>query len=385
MIAGAASGGAPPASPRHGRSVLLACYEVPGWGGAATASYRLLQCLRERGLDTSYLTLVDPEDADFFRLLFGPDAANPLGLDGVHPVLLNERLAAPQPELSRLVRDLDPDVMLAVGDAAALLLARAAPERPLVFLAAGFRQMDHGIRRRNVRDLKEQMARIRRGGVPPIIHPSEAEAVERATLVVTHAPPVLEMARAFFPGYEGKIHPRVVWYAEWIHADARSFADRSRPWAERDVAVLFIANSWERPVKNYGLVEEMGRRVPHLRLHVVGEVPRRGHGLVHHGMLADRGTLFDLMGRARVVASPSLFDAAPGILFEAATLGCNVVASRNCGNWELCHESLLAEPLEPGVFADRLERAAAEPLESRLGDFLASGSLRDLAETLEVL
>ena len=30
-------------------------------------------------------------------------------------------------------------------------------------------------------------------------------------------------------------------------------------------------------------------------------------------------------------------DAAPGILFEGAVMGCNLVASKNCGNWEVCH------------------------------------------------
>jgi glycosyltransferase involved in cell wall biosynthesis len=129
----------------------------------------------------------------------------------------------------------------------------------------------------------------------------------------------------------------------------------------------------------------MGRRLPGLRLHVVGEVPRRAPGLTYHGMLTDRRRVFELMGRARAVASPSVFDAAPGILFEAATLGCNVVASMNCGNWELCDESLLAHPFTPRVFADRLRRGAAGPVGSRLGDFLARRSLADLAETLEVL
>ncbi|HEY7530845.1 MAG TPA: hypothetical protein VIC56_09230 [Gemmatimonadota bacterium] len=365
--------------------VLLGCYEVPGWGGAATASYRLLRCLRERGLDASYVTIVDPSDLDFFRLLFGPAAGNPDGLDGVHTLVLRERLGAPQPELAALVRELDPDVILAVGDAAAYALGRAAPDRPLVFLASGFRQIDQGVTLRRVRDLQEQMARIRRGVALSLIYPSEADAVERATLVMTHAPPVLEMARAFFPGYAGKIHPRVVWYAEWIHADALAFADLARPWDDRDVDVLFVANSWERAVKNWPLVEEMGRRLPGLRLHVVGEVPRRAPGLTYHGMLTDRRRVFELMGRARAVASPSVFDAAPGILFEAATLGCNVVASMNCGNWELCDESLLAHPFTPRVFADRLRRGAAGPVGSRLGDFLARRSLADLAETLEVL
>jgi len=51
--------------------------------------------------------------------------------------------------------------------------------------------------------------------------------------------------------------------------------------------------------------------------------------------------VFRLMGNAKTIVSTSRYDAAPGILFEGSVMGCNLVASRNCGNWKICHTELL--------------------------------------------
>ncbi len=61
------------------QAVLLAAYEVPGYGGASTASYRLLELLRESGLSVSFASLVRPPDAH-------PAAFEPaVAWRGVHP------------------------------------------------------------------------------------------------------------------------------------------------------------------------------------------------------------------------------------------------------------------------------------------------------------
>jgi hypothetical protein len=54
-------------------------------------------------------------------------------------------------------------------------------------------------------------------------------------------------------------------------------------------------------------------------------------------------------------------DASPGVLFEASAMGCNVVASRNCGNWRLCHHELLAPRCEASDFVDRIRRSLTSP------------------------
>ena len=91
------------------------------------------------------------------------------------------------------------------------------------------------------------------------------------------------------------------------------------------------------------------------------------------------------MGRARAVACPSLIDAAPGILFEASAMGCNVVASRNCGNWEICHPDLLADPCTSDAFAACLTRARATKHADHLDRFLERRSYRELVKILTAL
>ena len=95
--------------------------------------------------------------------------------------------------------------------------------------------------------------------------------------------------------------------------------------------------------------------------------------------------MLDLLGSARALVCPSLVDAAPGVLFEAAALGCNVVASKNCGNYGLCHPALLVDPPTLEGFVSRMELARERRYEDRVSDFLGSGSYEDLVDTLTVI
>jgi len=101
--------------------------------------------------------------------------------------------------------------------------------------------------------------------------------------------------------------------------------------------------------------------------------------------VADREAMLSLMGNARTVVCPSRIDAAPGILFEASALGCNVVASRNCGNWELCHPELLVESYGRAEFVAKCGYAITRKLADRMDRFLQPGSYADLVDTLMVL
>jgi glycosyltransferase involved in cell wall biosynthesis len=104
--------------------------------------------------------------------------------------------------------------------------------------------------------------------------------------------------------------------------------------------------------------------------------------VVHHGLLTERSDLFSLIGRARCLVCPSRMDAAPGVLFEASALGCNVVASRNCGNWELCHGELLADPCEADPFERCIRRALERKYPDNLDRFLNPSSYRRLVLTM---
>ena len=63
-------------------------------------------------------------------------------------------------------------------------------------------------------------------------------------------------------------------------------------------------------------------------------------------------------------------------------LGCNLVASKNCGNWSLCHPSLVADPFSRQVFLDKIRLSLTGRYQDNIDDFLQSGSYADLLETI---
>ena len=214
--------------------------------------------------------------------------------------------------------------------------------------------------------------------------PREKEAVSLADYIVTHSEMNLLLYRHFFPSFEGKIYPRVVWFAEWIYRNASEYSYLARPFHQRDIDILFIASNWRRSEKNYPWVKTVAASATDLKIHVVGAAEEEIPEAIHHGPIADRQALFSLLGRTKTIACPSLFDAAPGILFEGSALGCNLVASKNCGNWSLCNQSLVVDPFSPEVFLDKIRLSLTGPYRDNIDQFLQSDSYSDLLETILV-
>lgn len=368
------------------RKLLLACYEVPGFGGASTSAYDLWRMLREDAFDVELLCFIEERDREFFEYTFGDRLGNPAGLPGVATYGFTGSLLDPQPALTRIIAAMAPDVMVAVGYIAALLLRRAAPERRLAFLTAGSQPAQAAIDRGRAPDavtLARRLEHVR--AAPGTKADQEQIAVESVDLVIMHSPMILEFFRRFYQGFEGKLYPRVVWMAEWIHRGALRQASLARPFREREIDLLFVASSWDRPEKNYPLVKAIAAGLPRAAIHVVGDVAARLPGVVHHGFVAGREAVLALLGKSRTVVCPSRIDAAPGILFEASALGCNVVASRNCGNWQLCHPELLVESYGRDEFIERSARSLTGKFEDHMDEFLRPSSYEDLVETLMVL
>jgi glycosyltransferase involved in cell wall biosynthesis len=353
--------------------------EVASLGGGSTALYDLFHRAVIEGLDVHLVSALEEHDRTFFRYTFRDELGNPRGLPNTSIVWLTGPRISKQPTLAAHVDAVNPDVMVGFGFYATRLLRAAARRRPLVFVTSACKQAAEYVVTGRVRDAVDLARRLAASPVPlPIVHHGERHAVEQSDLVIAHSPQTLAMMEGFFPSATGKLYPDPVSFGEWTCAGAEAWRDRARPFADRDVDVLVIATDWERPVKNYPLVEALVSALPGVSVHVVGDVARPISGATHHGFLASREALFDLMGRARAVVSPSLIDAAPGILFEASVMGCNVVASKNCGNWEVCHPDLLVDPFGAAEFAAAIRRAIERKYDDRLGALLAQPGYENL-------
>lgn len=366
--------------------LLLGTTEPPAVGGSGTAAWALFRRMLADGYDAHFVHLVDQDEAAYYRLVTAGTVGTPAEASRVHTCWLRGALNHPHPELTALVNDIDPTVTVGFGFLATILLTGASPAKPAAFVTGSCRQAHDHVVSGRVRD-SVSLERLLAANAyrPRLLNGTERRAVERASIVVTHSAQTLALMEHFFPSWTGKIYPRVISFAEWIAADAQAWIHHARPFRERDIDALFVAADWDRRVKNYAMVEALAARLAGASVHVVGHVPQTIPTATHHGFIAVRERLFALMGRARAVVCPSMIDAAPGILFEASAMGCNVVASKTCGNWELCHPALLADSCTLDAFDQCLSRARTAQYRSQLDRFLGRQSYRELMAVLNAL
>lgn len=365
------------------KRILFACYEVPRRGGASTILYLLFERMQRAGFEVTYVNLVEDMDAVFFRYLFGNDFDNPQSLANVHTCILENPLWRAHANLTALIHSLAPDLLVGFGFIAARLLELAAPDRPVVFMSAGVRHLQYLLEAGVVKDFMAFQARAWRGVTFPVsARDRERLAATAAALIIVHSPLAKFAFEHLFPAQRGKIYSNIISVADLIYAEAEAFHAWKRPFAQRDIDLIFVASSWNRPEKNYRLVRQLISRCAGLSIHVVGDIARPHPAAHYHGAITQRHDLYALLGRSKTLVCPSLVDAAPGILFEASAMGCNVIASPNCGNWQLCHEQLLAEDCSPGAFLRKIPLSLTRLYQDNPQHF--RGGYADLVETLEV-
>ena len=368
------------------KRILIGCYEIPGQGGANTASYHLFQLLRKDGFDVSYLNIVDEQEADYYRYAFGENFGNPKGLRSVYNCILKAPPYFPHPELTALIQELSPDLLMGIDFIASLLMKRACPDKKLLFITAGCQQIKDSIIRGDVRDVITYQRMIEGAiGRPDTPCKEEREAVEISDFIITHSDMTMWLYRYFFPYHTGKIYNRVIWFAEWIYNEALDYSRLRKPFHQRDIDIIFISSSWGRPEKNYKLVKKIVSRLRSSRIHIVGEIEEKIPGVTYHSLVTEREKVFALMGRAKTVVCPSRYDSAPGILFEAAAMECNIIASKNCGNWMICNDQLLIDPFTTDQFVHKCALSLAHKFDDNMNFFLASESYCNLAETIQVV
>jgi glycosyltransferase involved in cell wall biosynthesis len=366
--------------------VLFASTEPPTVGGSGTASLDLFRRMLADGWDVHYVHVVHDVDAAFHQMDFQGRLGDVGGIANLQYCCVPELSSNFQASLASIMTRIAPDVSVGFGFLATGLLKAAAPDCRVVFVTGTCRQAQDFVTTGRARDATELERGLVAGSITPrIINNGEKVAVGRCDLLVTHSEQTKAMFGHFFAESIGKMYPSSVSFAEWIAAGAEPWKHLARTFAERDIDVLFIASDWGRVEKNYPLVSRLGRPLDGLRVHLVGDVPHPLGWAVHHGFLPDRQTLFELMGRAKSIVCPSLIDAAPGILFEGAMMGCNLVASKNCGNWEVCHPDLVVEPFDEECVAKCIHLATSRKYDDRLDRFTAQGAYRELTAIIQAI
>jgi len=345
--------------------------------------------MQAAGVDIHLVNIIDEQDDDYFHYIFGERLGNPDGLPDVHNCVLNQADFFADPTrtgLPELLGNLSPDIMIGMDCIPALMLKNSRPDIPVMFLACGSEQAHLYITSGKARDVISLRKSLERLKHPPATFPArEVVAMETCDLMLANSCLTRDLYRYFYPTHAGKIGTQVCWFTEWICQDAAQFKKLARPFSERQFDVLFIANNWSRKIKNYPLAERIISDCRDLEICIAGEIKYRPRHATCTGFIDSRQDLFSIIGNARSVVSTSVLDTAPGILFEAAVMGCNVVASRNCGNSRLCHPDLLVDPCKRKGFVHNVRLAAQKKYADKLDYFLDLNCYQSLLDAVAFL
>ena len=365
------------------RRVLIGCYGVPGWGGSSTVLYQLFDRMQRDGHDVTFINLLTDHQERALRPVFGDRLGNPYALANVYTCTVTPPLWQVHAALAQLIEHLRPDLLLGFGLIATRLFELAPLRIPVVFMTAGSHHLGQLIASGAIADFHGFRKNVERGVTFPIAPDNpERQAVENSELVIVHSPLIGFAFDHFFPSHSGKIYANIFSIADLVFPEADRFSHLKMPFAQRDIDVIFVASRWVRPEKNYAMVKKIVRRCGGLNVHILGAVDRPCPPARHHGRIVDREQLYELLGRSKMLVCPSLLDAAPAVLFEASAMGCNVIASPNCGNWGLCNERLVAERCSSDLFFEKIETALDGLYQDNRDRF--RGGYDDLVETLSV-
>jgi len=283
------------------------------------------------------------------------------------------------------IEELGPDILLGMGYEAAYLLKSAAPEKRLLFLTNGCERVEQYIVTNRVKDANNLNDSINRTiFAPKILNQLENKTVEISDLIVVSSDLIKQFFHYFYESKMRKIYSDIICFGEWIYKDALDYSELKRPFSERNIDMIYVVSSWTRPEKNYSMVRKIVSIMKCLNIHIVGEVDKLLPKAKHHGLITNREYLFSLLGNTKTVVCTSLFDPAPGILYEASAFDCNIVASKNCGNWQICNENLLVDPYSIDKFIEKISLSLKNRFVDNMDYFIKSSSLKNLIDIILV-
>jgi hypothetical protein len=308
--------------------------------------------MRRLGFDVSLKLLVEEQDVDYLKYVYGESFGNPGEDEDAEWVVCAREGDAPDRDLAANLRSAQPDLVLAVGVAAARRVVPHLAMTPMVLWSVGSL-----------------------GG--------PREVFEKAALILGPSPDSIERMRWRFPRLIGKIHPVAVG-RDWLRAEIASTAGPGSPWTARRLDVVFAAAFWDGRPKDLEAVVELSRRLSDLELGLVGEAPHGLSGIECYGLVVDRARYLSILGDARLMVCPSSsFSSCCLPLEEAAAMGCRLVCTPSCGNRGLLRSVRVAVSAAPRD----LERAIRIALESEPPprEPAASEGFDDLMQILAVV
>lgn len=358
--------------------LLLACNQVPNYGGANTTFYILFEILQKAGWDVHYLNFIEHSRLKFYESTFGDCLGNPRKLLNVHNLVFKH--GGSLPNLKGLIEMIKPDLMIGKNFITPYLLKSAGPDIETWFLPSSCSQIRNGIYQGMIDSEVDAIEKTAFNGSSIFMSwPPEIRAVESADRIICHTTTTCFWFNHFYPDHKHKISEKILWSAPLVHEKLNKQKLDLKTFDDRNIDILFVANRWSRAEKNYEMVKQIIEGCAGLNIHVVGECDDEIEGAVYHQFLL-HNKVIELMKNTKTVVSTSTYDPAPNVLFEASILGCNMIASKNCGNWELCHPELLVEPHCLENYLEKIPLSLKRKFEDNLEYFLQVDTVTQLTD-----
>jgi len=370
------------------KRILTTCYEIPGHGGASTSSYNLFRMMQNDGLNVHYMNIIRPDHEVYYKYIFGDKFGNPRELENVHNCVLDSKdlSGKAHKNIVKLINKIQPEIILGVHYIAPLLIKETFPEIPLIYYASGCMQMQELLRKRKISNFLSFYEAIKESNnVPEIVNNYEKIVIEKSILILTHSEIIKTLYKYFYNSHVSKIYDDVIWKFEWIYNDGMSYSNLAKPFEERDIDILFISTDWNRIEKNKALLLELLGKLENYNVTIIGEIEKNYSYVSYRNIISDRKELFNTLGNSKCLVSVSSYDPAPGILYEASAMECNIVASKNCGNWQICNYDLLVNNYNAFEFLEKIKLSLTKKYNDNKDYFIKTDSYRNLNDILEVL
>jgi hypothetical protein len=105
---------------------------------------------------------------------------------------------------------------------------------------------------------------------------------------------------------------------------------------EREYDIIFIAYNWKRNIKNYKLVIDIINKIeidPKKIIVIGNEQIKYNKNIVSIDYL-ENNKINDLLKKCKTLIITSYYDSNPNVLIEGVANGCNIVTTKNVGNYE---------------------------------------------------
>lgn len=148
--------------------------------------------------------------------------------------------------------------------------------------------------------------------------------------------------------------------------------NNSGDFTQREYDIIFVCSQLWRKIKNPNFVKELflDKRLENYNKIVIGD------GDLFDGLNINNLTVMKqqsnsivlyYMKKSKLLLLPSLFDSSPNTLYEAIECGCNILTSKNIGNWELFNpESICDDVYNKNEWFDKIEKNLIKQISNHL-------------------